>query len=374
MAVKVTAQTVREDDSMFDGSGDDFAMAGGGPAAGPVSASVSPVSCTIDLDAPGRSIGHVVAPWSRNESGWGNLLTPIAVFAKGDGPTVLLTGGNHGDEFEGPVALRRLVRTLDVDDVSGRVIVVPGLNHAALCAGARLSPIDGCNMNRSFPGAPDGTMTERLADFVYQELVTRADVVLDLHSGGSSMVFEPFVAMHDLDDADRTATTLGYLDAFGTELAVIMSEPDRHGLLDSAVERSGKIFLTTEICGGRSISARSVDVAFRGVINTLRHAGVLASASASGGERRPRLVRMLDGTAAMAPQAGLFEPLVDTGQHVAAGSPLACIHPLDDLRANPIDVPAPLDGLVIMRHNAGLIAAGDPVAAMAVPVDREGSR
>lgn len=114
----------------------------------------SSVSCTIDLDGFGKSTGHVVAPWSRDESGWGNLLTPIAVIANGEGPTVLLTGGNHGDEFEGPVALRRLVHALDADDVAGRIIVVPGLNHAALRVGKRLSPIDGVNMRS--PALPTG--------------------------------------------------------------------------------------------------------------------------------------------------------------------------------------------------------------------------
>jgi predicted deacylase len=69
----------------------------------------SAVPCTIDLDGVGRSVGHFAVPWSRDESGWGNLMTPIAVIANGDGPTILLTGGNHGDEFEGPVALRRLI-------------------------------------------------------------------------------------------------------------------------------------------------------------------------------------------------------------------------------------------------------------------------
>ncbi|MDY7100097.1 MAG: succinylglutamate desuccinylase/aspartoacylase family protein [Actinomycetota bacterium] len=324
----------------------------------------SGITCTIDLDAPGTSVGHLVAPWSRDESGWGNLLTPIAVIARGDGPTVLLTAGNHGDEFEGPVALRRLVAELDASDVSGRVIVVPALNQAALKVGRRHSPIDNANMNRSFPGNPTGSITERLAHFVCVELVRRADIVVDLHSGGTSMTFEPFVATHDLTDRHRFEETYDYLTSFGAPLAVIMREPDPIGMLDTVVEELGKVFLTTEIGGGRTVSSRTVEIAHRGVVNTLRHAGVLD------GEpdvpAPPRLVRMTDDGTCMAPVAGLFEPLVDGGEEVTAGTVVGRIHDLDDLARPPHELRAEISGLVIMRHAPGLIAAGDPAASVAV--------
>lgn len=329
----------------------------------------SPIHRSVDLDGLGKAVGHFSLPWSRDESGWGNLLTPLAVIANGDGPTVLLTGGSHGDEFEGPVALRRLVHELEPEMVQGRVIVVPGLNQAALAAGTRVSPIDGSNLNRSFPGDPAGTTTERVADFVYRELVSRADIVLDIHSGGRSMVFEPFVATHDLADAGRAATTAGFLEAFGTELGVVIAEPDPIGLLDQAVEELGKVFLTTEIAGGGTISAQTIAITTRGVRNTLRHAGVLAGVPDVG--TRPRLVRMVDEGTAVSTTGGLFEPLVDPGDHVESGAPLARIHPLDDLTSAPAVLTSAIDGLVLMRHASGLIRGGDPVAAVAIPAAAE---
>lgn len=185
------------------------------------------------------------------------------------------------------------------------------------------------------------------------------------------MVFEPFVATHELDDPVLTATTLGYLHAFGTELAVIMSEPDSRGLLDHAVEELGKIFLTTEISGGRGVSRRSVDVAYRGVTNTLRHAGIIPGDPDV--DRAPRLVRMVDDPTILAPFDGLYEPIVEVGQRVRAGALLARVHPLDDLSTSPVEVGASVDGMVIMRHVAGLIAVGDPVAALATPTDDGGA-
>lgn len=327
----------------------------------------SPIIGSVDLDGFGKSVGSFALPWSRDESGWGNLLTPIAVIANGDGPTVLLTGGNHGDEFEGPVALRRIVHDLDPSMVQGRVIVVPGLNHAALCAGTRLSPIDGGNLNRSFPGDRAGTTTERVADFVYRELVGRADIVVDIHSGGRSMVFEPFVATHDLDDADQAERTMGYLEAFGTDLGVIVAEPDPVGLLDSAVEELGKVFLTTEIWGGATVSARTASIAERGVRNTLRHAGVLGGQPDVDRDEPMRFVRMVDDGSVLSPTAGLFEPLVDPGDPVDTDTPVARVHDLDDLSAPSTVLTTAIAGRVVMRHAPALIRAGDPAVAVAVP-------
>src|SRR5690606_40921595 len=126
----------------------------------------SPITPTIDLDAQGVQHGFLRLPYSRDDSAWGSVMIPIAVIRNGSGPTALLTGGNHGDEYEGPLALYELARTLDPADVSGTVIILPALNYPAFRAGTRTSPIDKGNMNRSFPGRPDGMATEESAGYV----------------------------------------------------------------------------------------------------------------------------------------------------------------------------------------------------------------
>ncbi len=81
-------------------------------------------------------------------------MIPLTVIRGGDGPTALLTGGNHGDEYEGPLALQQLAWELEPAQVMGRVIILPAMNAPAVAAGTRVSPIDGVNMNRAFPGRP----------------------------------------------------------------------------------------------------------------------------------------------------------------------------------------------------------------------------
>jgi N-alpha-acetyl-L-2,4-diaminobutyrate deacetylase len=125
----------------------------------------NPITPTIDLEAEGVQHGHLKLPHSSDDSAWGAIMIPITVVRSGAGPTALLTGGNHGDEYEGPVALFDLTNKLRPEEVTGRVIIVPAMNYPAFLAARRTSPIDGGNMNRVFPGRPDGGVTEKIADY-----------------------------------------------------------------------------------------------------------------------------------------------------------------------------------------------------------------
>ena len=102
----------------------------------------SPISPTIDLDVEGVHHGFLKLPYSRDDAAWGAVMTPITVVRNESGPTALLTGANHGDEYEGAVALRKLTDSLKAEDVNGCVIIVPFLNYPAFRAGTRTSPID----------------------------------------------------------------------------------------------------------------------------------------------------------------------------------------------------------------------------------------
>ncbi len=119
-------------------------------------------SLTIDLEAEGKQFGELRIPRSTNEAAWTNLVVPVVTVARGEGSTVLLLGGTHGDEYEGQVALLNLARELDPADISGRVVIVPCLSGEASRAGTRRWP-DGPDLNRSFPGDPEGSLVEQLA-------------------------------------------------------------------------------------------------------------------------------------------------------------------------------------------------------------------
>jgi len=72
----------------------------------------NPISATIDFEGTGVQHGYLRLPYSRNDSAWGAIQIPVTQVKNGDGPSALLTGGNHGDEYEGPLALVELAQTL----------------------------------------------------------------------------------------------------------------------------------------------------------------------------------------------------------------------------------------------------------------------
>ena len=96
----------------------------------------------INFDSDGKYISCLKITHSTNTSGWGSLMMPLIVIRNGQGKTVLFTGGNHGDEYEGPSALRKLANELNQEEIQGQVIIVPYLNFPAVLAGRRLSPVD----------------------------------------------------------------------------------------------------------------------------------------------------------------------------------------------------------------------------------------
>ncbi|GGK22003.1 N(2)-acetyl-L-2,4-diaminobutanoate deacetylase DoeB [Salinarimonas ramus] len=323
----------------------------------------SPIVPSIDLQADGVRHGHLRLPYSRDDSAWGSVMIPICVIANGEGPTALLTGANHGDEYEGPIALYELARTLRPQDVTGRVIILPAMNYPAFEAGTRTSPIDKGNLNRSFPGRPDGTPTQKIADYVTRALVPLADVVLDFHSGGKTLDFVPFAAAHRLPDGRQEAACKAAVEAFGAPYSMTMLEIDAVGMFDTTVEEMGKVFVTTELAGGGTASARTVEIARRGVNDLLVHAGVMRGAVE---RRETRWLDMPSGDCfAFSEEAGLVAFRVDLGEPVREGDVLAEISPISRTGAAPFTVRAAMDGILAARHFPGLVKPGDCVAVTA---------
>jgi N-alpha-acetyl-L-2,4-diaminobutyrate deacetylase len=328
----------------------------------------SKVSLSLDPERSGKQIGYLSAPHSRNESGWGAARFPVAVVKNGRGPTVFLTGGNHGDEYEGPIALAKLVHAIDPAEIQGRIIAMPYLNYPAVCAGTRLSPIDGVNMNRAFPGERDGTVTRMIADFIYRHILPLADAALDIHSGGKTMYFDPFGAVHELEDRALAERAWQALLAFAPPIALRLRELDAEGMLDTAVEGLGKVFVTTELGGGGTTRTGTIAIAESGIRNFLRHFAILEGkpeTRESRGLAPTRRMAMPPDAYVIAEDRGLLEMRADLGADVKAGQEIAAVHDLDRLGAAPKIYRAPTEGVLIGRIHGCMVAPGDFVAMLA---------
>ena len=326
--------------------------------------SQSPVRTTVDFDAEGVQHGHLKIPYSGDDSAWGAIMIPVTVVKNDVGPTVIFTGANHGDEYEGPIALWWLSNELKSKDIRGRVIIVPAMNYPAFKAGKRTSSIDGGNMNRAFPGRPDGTITEIIADYFNRVLLPMADYVADMHSGGKTLDFVPFACAHVLEDKHQQARCIAAMEAFNAPYSLMLLELDSAKMYDTAAEKMGKVFIGTELGGGGSASATTVAIAKRGILNLLKHAGILSGEP----ERGPSisLVTPDHRSFVTSEHSGLLELGVDLGADVKNGEVIALVHDIERTGTQPVEYKATIDGVLAGRHYPSLTQPGDNLAVIAI--------
>jgi predicted deacylase len=333
------------------------------------------IHSTVDFAKPGHQQGHLYVPYSYNLGGWANLLVPISVVGGGSGPTALVMAGNHGDEYPGQVAILRLMRELAARPagVRGRIILIPALNVPASKAATRLSPLDGKNLNRSFPGRADGTPTEMVADYLTTVLFPLADIVIDIHTGGRSVDFYPCAHMHLVEDrAQRRQMAEGTL-AWNSDFAFLYADVAGSGLLPVEAERQGKIVITTEMGGGEVVSAAVHKLTQEGLRNVLVHFGVLEGRKLTREEQDLPPTRWVQALARddyrFAPESGIYETLLALGSEVAGGEPVGLIHFLERPDRQPERIIAPTAGVLIATRGPSLVAQGDCVACIAHDVD-----
>ncbi|MCE8003475.1 N(2)-acetyl-L-2,4-diaminobutanoate deacetylase DoeB [Billgrantia ethanolica] len=332
----------------------------------------SPISATVDFDADGVQHGFLKLPISTDESAWGAVMIPVSVVKNGEGPTALLTGGNHGDEYEGITALMKLSSSLRAEDVSGRVIIVPMMNMPAAMAGKRTSPMDGGNLNRSFPGDPDGTVTEKIADYFTRVMTPMCDVVLDLHSGGRTLDIIPFGASHILDDPEQQRQALEGAKAFGAPYAMMMFELDAAALFDTAVESQGKVFVATELGGGGTSTPESLALTERGVRNFLIHFGLLQGEVEMPAEPQVYLDMPDASCYVQSEHTGLLELTLALGDKVEKGQVIARVYDMTRSGVAPVEYHAGRDGILAARRFPALVNMGDTIAVIADVVDTLG--
>ena len=323
------------------------------------------ISCSIALEGPGLRFGHLSVPWSDDAHAYGVIPVPIAVAAGYPGPTVLLVAGVHGDEYEGQFALRRVIRALDPASLSGRVIVLPALNLPAVRAARRVSPIDGMNMNRAFPGDPDGSPTAQIAHWVEAILLPTVQLAVDLHSGGTASEYLPCAYVYEggVNDAQKRALA----DAFGAPLAVFVGSTAETRSVSAACERARVPMIAAELGGGGTVSRAALAAAEDGVWAVLRHAGLLPPQPGDA-DRRTRPVRVPDRSHfLMCPTDGLFEPAAWLGDTVAAGFLAGWVHDTQDPSVPPEPVAFAAGGIVVARRLPTLTRRGDTLFTTAVP-------
>lgn len=321
---------------------------------------IVPIHCEVDLDAPGKHSGFVRLPHSVHRSAYGWLPMPIASIRNGDGPKVVVTSGTHGDEYEGQIIVSRLMQNVTPDMVQGQLVLIPMANFPAAEAGLRTSPIDEGNLNREFPGDANGTMTQVIADFIERIVLDGADYLIDLHSGGSSLVYLPSVGMDNCATPEDQALAQEFTTVFGLPYATLSNDTG-YGYSTSAAARQGAVAISTELGGAGMVTPEILKMADQGVRRLLGHLGVLSGALIPEEAPAPTRYMWVDPLKhyVYASEDGVFEPLVELGDEVVAGQDAARLHFPESPDRPPVVCRFEGSGMVICKRVPARSRRGD---------------
>jgi uncharacterized protein len=306
--------------------------------------------------APGRK----VAGYQSVSSGDNEVALPVFLINGPEvGPTLSVTAGVHGAEGASIEAALRLGRSLEPDTVSGQVIILPLVNPAGFRRRLPgVNPQDGKNIGRQFPGNPNGSISERIADWIFREVIRPADCYVDMHGGDLFEALLPFTMYHVTgnEELDRKTRTLA--EAYGSRYVL-------------RTEISGASYVAAASAG---VSAVAAEAGMQGIVNEADVAAHL-----DGLNRLMLHQRMLAGPVAepvptqhmkgeiilQSEQEGFFYPTVHIGDFVTRGEVLGSI---TDFTGRVLDeVVAPADGYVLLLMTSLAISEGDLLLSVSVP-------
>ena len=325
------------------------------------------ITAEVDFTRHGKQTGFLRVPHSVHRSAYGWIAVPIAVINAGPGPTVLMIAGNHGDEYEGQVAISNLLRKLEPSDITGRLILLSMANAPAAQAGLRTSPLDGGNLNRSFPGDARGTPTEMIAHYIEDVLMPLADVAIDLHSGGSSLYYPPTLLRGQGHTPDESATLRRLQDAFDLPFAWVFTGGGGKGSTArtamGAANRKGAACVMAELGGAGALCPDILAQTERGLQRILHALGMLQGYQPDAA-RGTREVHARGSVYAY--EAGVLVLHKDIGDPVSEGETVGMIHHPDTPWKSPDAVVSPFAGFVLCKRAMAQVQRGDAVVQIAV--------
>jgi hypothetical protein len=284
----------------------------------------------------------------------------IAIAGLMAGPTVLITAGIHAAEYTGIEAAIRLGRTISPEAVRGTILIIPLLNRPGFYERSiYVNPEDNDNLNRLFPGKPDGTWGERFAHRLLTDIISKCDNAIDLHAGDLIEDLVPFVIYRETQDAALDARIQAMANAYGARWAVKTAPTgERPGTLMAVAALNGIAAMLAESGGRGQLIEEDVARHVTGVMNILRTIGAL------GGRpdrvEPPTVVKSFEWL--RSPVEGIFHCHVRVDQVVKARE---LVGEMTDLVGDPIAaLTAPVGGVVLFTVTSPAIKKGGLLLAI----------
>jgi predicted deacylase len=276
------------------------------------------------------------------------------------GPVLAITAGIHGGEYVPMVAVRQFVRELDPALMRGTIVV--SLQSSPVAFEQRMAfvnPLDGKNLNRSFPGDPQGGPTVRLAAWLWENLLARADYYVDCHCGDLPEALDPFTGASPGPDGVLDERARAMADCFDVPRLIV--DP-LEGSTIRAAAMAGIPAVLIEVGGEGRWSQEEVDVQRNGLRRIAAQVGILPAEAGA----RPRLPLFENAADVLSERAGLWYPEVTPGTLVAEGTRLGRLE--DPLGEVVQEILAPAAGVLVFGLGSLAAVQGSLLAFIARPL------
>ena len=268
------------------------------------------------------------------------------------GPTIFLSAAAHGDELNGIEVVRTVGQEWDHSDLAGTLICLPVLNVPGFIAQQRYLPIYDRDLNRSFPGTPEGTSASRIAHAIFRNFVEPCDLGIDFHTstrGRTNM-------LHVRAGMDGLPTTR-LAKAFASHVIIDKEGPE--GSLRREASDAGTPTIAVEMGEAHRFQRHFIDQALAGVESVLAEFGLRETACVRWPGWRTTIAGSEEKTWIRADAGGLVDVHVEYGDMVSLGEPIVTI--TNPFKTEVTTVEAPFTGLLIGVLENPLVYPGNPI-------------
>ncbi|GAB5412791.1 MAG: succinylglutamate desuccinylase/aspartoacylase family protein [Congregibacter sp.] len=293
----------------------------------------------------------------------GTHIPITVVHGAGEGPVLALIAGTHGYEYPGITALQQVRAAIDPREVNGTVIMVHVANLPSFLGRTiYYSPVDGENLNRMYPGDPEGTVSQRIAHLITTQVIDQADYLVDLHAGDGNEALRPYVYMPVTGDEAFDAKIEGLAVAFGLDHIVMDTNPQRASgpskFTDQTALERGIPAITTETGQSGSNDSYWVAMAEAGIWNVIRHLDMLPDDEIA----NTGITWLENYEVIRSPQSGIFRARTRDGYVVNKGALLGVL--VDYFGDTLQEIRAPFSGVVNYVISTPPVSEGEPVAML----------
>ena len=295
-------------------------------------------------------------------------LTLLVVKGEENGPVLVVSGGVHGDEYEGPLTIINLYKELKTEDIKGTFIGLVVANVPAFESGTRCSPIDGLNLARIFPGNINGSITEKIAFWMGESLIKQSDYYIDLHSSGSDMEMPQMCGYVMRDRSKKAYFSKKMAEVFNAKVTWAHGDSGEGRTLSFARDHDIPS-IYTECPASRNVALEDAVAYLRGVKNVMKltnmikgeYEGVKSKIYLKGDGNTDRSIK--------ATTSGFFIPNVKILEYVEKYTVLGTIM---DLTGKVIEeIKSPSNGIIGLRRLLPTVNSGDNIFLLADKISNE---